>query len=215
MNIIPLYKKLCKIDYVYPQNKYSIYNIIKYIIYKMSSRLDNLIIVSDFDSIHSDQETDNTYDSDDENYDHIYDLDQEFAESEKQNGQYCIGICKKMNNEFVYLNALSNSIFFSLPCDYALNYLYYYSIIHLDFSSIKINIMKLNIASDGTYNVILKTFWLRMIQRNWKRVFKERQEIIQKRKHPMSQLCFSLRGRYPEGLNHLPSIYGLMKGHQV
>jgi len=156
-----------------------------------------------------------TDDSTEENYDHIYHLEENFVESEKQHGQYYIGICKNIRNELIYVNAISNSIFFSLPYYYALNYLYYYSIIHLDICSIKMNIMKLDIAQDGTYNVLLKTFWLRLIQRNWKRVFKERKEILQNRAKPNAQYYFSLRGRYPEGLNHLPSIYGLMKSHQI
>lgn len=182
----------------------------------MSPRHEDFIIVSDSDDdSYSDPSGYDTDDSTEENYDHIYQLEAAFAESEKQHGQYYIGICKIIRNELIYVNAISNLMVFSLPYDYALNYLYYYSIIHLDFCSIKMNIMKLDIASDGTYNVILKTFWLRLIQRNWKRVFKERKEILQTRANPTAQYYFSLRGKYPEGLNHLPSIYGLMKSHQI
>ena len=110
---------------------------------------------------------------------------------------------------------VSSNCLIYLYFNYCISYLYYYSIIHLDICSIKMNIMKLDIAQDGTYNVLLKTFWLKMIQRNWKRVFKERNEILQKRANPTAQYYFSIRGRYPKGLNHLPSIYGLMKSHQI
>ena len=77
----------------------------------------------------------------------------------------------------------------------------------------KIHIMKLNILNDGTYSVILKTYWIKIIQRHWKKVFIIRNSIIKKRMTNSIQRNFELRGNYGIGLNRIPTIYGLLKAY--
>lgn len=69
---------------------------------------------------------------------------------------------------------------------------------------INIEILQLYIAEDFTYNVVLKTFWLRIVQRTWKRLFQQRKKIIQIRKCVFSQEYFRLHGRYPLSASYLP-----------
>lgn len=52
----------------------------------------------------------------------------------------------------------------------------------------------------------IKTFWLRLIQKRWKKLFKERQEIIRKRTNPKTLHHRQLHGKWPTGLNNLPDI---------
>jgi hypothetical protein len=57
---------------------------------------------------------------------------------------------------------------------------------------------------------ILKTFWIRLIQRTWKNVFKNRKEILQKR---CSLSCLNYRtihGVWPEDISYLPSLQGIL-----
>jgi hypothetical protein len=57
---------------------------------------------------------------------------------------------------------------------------------------------------------ILKTVWLRLIQRTWKRVFKQRQHVILLRCHPKSLLFREVHGRWPSYCCLLPSIRGML-----
>ena len=152
---------------------------------------------------------DTSFDSTEENYELVYEKESEFLDKEKQQDQYYIGIYKNIENELVYVNALSNYTFFHFPYYFVLNYLYFYSIIHLDIFSTEMNIMKLNIAKDGTYCIVVKTFWIKIIQRAWKRIFAKRREILRQRGSIDAQFYFSQHGKYPPSLQYLPNIYGL------
>lgn len=52
----------------------------------------------------------------------------------------------------------------------------------------KIDIILLNINSSGVYVSIIKTFWLRIVQRRWKKVFKIRKNAKKIIKHPLNFL---------------------------
>ena len=53
---------------------------------------------------------------------------------------------------------------------------------------------------------VKKTFWIRMIQRRWKKLYKERLNIIKKRKNPVAIKHCQLHGKWGHGLSYLPSI---------
>jgi hypothetical protein len=70
--------------------------------------------------------------------------------------------------------------------------------------------MKLCILDNITYTVILKTYWLRIIQRHWRKAFSIRDSIIKKRMRLNVQRNFELKGNYGYGLNTMPTIHGLL-----
>ena len=55
-----------------------------------------------------------------------------------------------------------------------------------------------------------KTFWLRIIQRKWKKIYKQRREIIKKRKLMKSLNIRSLYGKWPKGLCNIPKLCGML-----
>lgn len=57
---------------------------------------------------------------------------------------------------------------------------------------------------------ILKTFWLKIIQRKWKKIFAEKQQIINQRQHPSSLYYRQIYGKWPETCNNLPSLNGML-----
>jgi len=57
---------------------------------------------------------------------------------------------------------------------------------------------------------VLKTFWIRLVQRTWKRIYKERKEIFQRRRIISSLKHRELTGRWPHGLHVMPSVYGML-----
>jgi len=57
---------------------------------------------------------------------------------------------------------------------------------------------------------ILKTFWLRIIQKKWKKVFQERKNIIRQRCHLSNLSIREMRGRWPDSCFNLPGLRGLL-----
>ncbi len=49
---------------------------------------------------------------------------------------------------------------------------------------------------------IIKTFWIKLIQRKWKKIFKNRKEIISQRKRITNLRERELTGRFPGKLNY-------------
>lgn len=58
--------------------------------------------------------------------------------------------------------------------------------------------------------VILKTFWLRIIQKKWKKVFQERKNIIRQRCDLSNLSIREIRGRWPQKCCNLPGLRGML-----
>ena len=58
---------------------------------------------------------------------------------------------------------------------------------------------------------ILKTIWLRIIQRKWKKVFAERQDIIKKRRLNASISSREIYGKWSQPCSNLPGLKGMLK----
>lgn len=81
-----------------------------------------------------------------------------------------------------------------------------YNKIILNKNYIQLHLAKNIVLETGETICILKTYWLRIIQRTWKRIYKERQLIIQKRKNPLSIFYFQQNGKWPKDCCILPSL---------
>ena len=57
---------------------------------------------------------------------------------------------------------------------------------------------------------IIKTMWLRVVQRAWKRLFKERKQIIQMRCRFQSLKHREITGVWPDNCRYWPSFQGLL-----
>ena len=57
---------------------------------------------------------------------------------------------------------------------------------------------------------ILKTFWLRILQRKWKNVFKERLNIMKMRSNPICVYARQITGKWPPYCSHLPGLMGML-----
>ena len=60
-------------------------------------------------------------------------------------------------------------------------------------------------------SIIDKTYWLRIIQRTWKTTIKERKKIMKERCKISSLETREITGKWPNGLNYLPGLYGCLK----
>ena len=66
------------------------------------------------------------------------------------------------------------------------------------------------ILSGNETVAILKTFWLRLIQRKWKNIIKERENIIKKRCTLNSLRHRELTGKWPNDCLHFPQLKGML-----
>lgn len=132
---------------------------------------------------------------------------------EKENNHYYIGIPMDINEDYYLLaNSVSSKTFLKYSHKHILYYLWSHCVIQNYHA--RIEILKLKIHSDTTYYVIIKTFWIRIVQRRWKTIFKQRKEIIQKQKKMFSLYHRELKGRFPQGANYLPGIKGMLFTYQ-
>ena len=112
-------------------------------------------------------------DDDDENENNdIYnqmDFDEDpHLDAPKEHKRYYIGICCLINHQsFVYMNSVSPKTLFKYKFEDVMYYLKLYSIMYSQ--SPRLHIMQLNIDNDDAwYTVLLKTHWIRLVQRHWK-----------------------------------------------
>ena len=81
-----------------------------------------------------------------------------------------------------------------------------YNKIILNKNYIQLHLAKNIVLETGETICIIKTYWLRIIQRTWKRIYKERQLIIQKRKNPLCIFYFQQNGKWPKDCCIFPSL---------
>lgn len=107
----------------------------------------------------------------------IYSTDKHHMNSEKQDGKYYIGLCdipNKDSNELILSSSVSASALFNYPFIDILKYLYEFGLTRIQ--NPKIQIMKLHILPDETYSVSTKMYWIRLIQRHWKKIYNNNSE---------------------------------------
>jgi hypothetical protein len=61
----------------------------------------------------------------------------------------------------------------------------------------------------GECVAIIKTVWLKLIQRCWRRVYKEKKRVIKRWKQIDSLRYREVHGKWPNDCNYLPSINGM------
>jgi hypothetical protein len=168
-------------------------------------------------------------------YRRIVSDERQFLDSTKKNNQYIIGFCSGINdfNELTAYNeyALSPTLYpypvpvlnylplfcVGISCvgfmrnTYRNCYMYLYNYSGALLIRPKIEIIKLYITDDDAYIAIIKTFWLKIVQRTWKRRFQERIRMLQKRRTIQSQTYFQQHGKYPSGIRILPTIHNMIR----
>jgi len=106
-------------------------------------------------------------------------------------------MCHFINAEYIYLPNQHHNIFRN-----------YINIIRDNY--IKPQIAECIYLQNGESVCIIKTFWIRIIQRAWKRIFKERKNIIEKRKTVHALYYREINGKWPSYCRNYPSINGML-----
>lgn len=171
---------------------------------------DDIIIVDSDEDIYSDE------DAFEHEYviDNVYLDERDFLDTDKQNGTHYIGLCSYLPDRrlTLYANAIRPQTLFKYSHAHSLSYLQLYSIIKIRNPSI--DIMQLAILADNTYTVIVKTHWLRIVQRTWKKVFQLRKNVLNKRMQIGSIRLFELSGKYPADATYMPTLQGMLHNYR-
>ena len=108
----------------------------------------------------------------------------DILDDDKIHLNYYVGVCLiDIDNKLLLGTSISPRTLFKYNFAHIQEYLDNgYQSTKIDFvfkyKPINIEILQLHIAKDFTYNVVLKTFWLRIVQRTWKRLFQQRKKNI-------------------------------------
>lgn len=167
----------------------------------------------------SDNDSENDFWYDSASVGDIFDDEAPHWENDKVDGLYYLGTCDLINIKSKKMHILwatvSINSFFKYPFMVVDRYLHrsrFCSIIEQNDTGMTIDIMQLDKTRDF-YTVILKTFWIRLIQRRWKNILKERETITQRRKNPQARHILEMTGRYPSEIGRFPLLRGMMSDY--
>jgi hypothetical protein len=152
-----------------------------------------------------------------EELDSIYDELDILNDSSESDEPYSIGLCMSimddLSHKILIGMKINVALFYKYPISIIQSYLSDYSLnsnIRVDPLSSQINIFKLFIDKSGCYLAIVKTHWIRLIQRHWKYIYRLKQEQIKKQKAFAHLKYREIKGRIPfptYGLRGLMSVY--------
>jgi hypothetical protein len=156
------------------------------------------------------------YETDDDSVEYSNEIDSEtefdiiYQHEENSFSKYNLVLCEKYNQ---YIHGSING---------EVNYHY---LTHIKFKYIDMNIInyyinnntmcKLEIAEclyleTGHCISILKTFWLKIIQRTWKKICKDRKNITKKRSNLKALFHREICGKWPENCIQYPYLRGML-----
>lgn len=166
-------------------------------------------------------------------YDRIFMEDQDFVDSDKENNQYLIGGCYNIQDNKETLNDIYLSIamtpvtFFKteykitreylkeygLGINYPTNLLFRNNPLLRGQELPSLEIMQMKLKNDGQFChnvVVIKTTWLRLVQRRWRNIFNERKKIVKERMKVSSHKYWELHGKYPNSCRYIPNYRGML-----
>jgi hypothetical protein len=85
-----------------------------------------------------------------------------------------------------------------------------YRNIILNKNNIKPEIAECIYLKSGHCIAILKTFWIKIIQRTWKNIFNKKKDIIKKRSSLYSLKYREVNGNWPKDCLYYPSLKGML-----
>jgi hypothetical protein len=173
----------------------------------MPPYLDNRFIMDS----ESDNDIEYNSDNDDDEYDSIYQEEELFIDSEKSEGQYIIGLTNKCNHTFgdIYSSGVTAKTLFKFSFQNIVRYLYLNSI-SLIRNNQRVEIVKIHIDENKTYIALKKTYWLRLVQRHWKKLCIQKNDIVKKRMRISSLHHREISGKWPLDCLNFPNSRGIL-----
>lgn len=154
--------------------------------------------------------------SENEYYDSDYEYEYnnyEYEPEEMSSTKYNIVLCQKYNERYhgisiPEMNFQYLTLFRFKKFDYLKITDIYYDFLNTE--NTKLEIAECIYLPTQHCVSIIKTFWLRLIQRKWKNIIKERKRIISIRMNPNSLKYKEIVGYWPKNCNKYPHLKGML-----
>jgi len=72
------------------------------------------------------------------------------------------------------------------------------------------HIATVHYLADGECVAIIKTMWLRIVQRTWKKIFKKKKQVIAFRSSPANLFYRQSHGSWPDACRIMPTLKGML-----
>ncbi len=133
--------------------------------------------------------------------------EEEYDSVEKEDGKYYIGTFslnssqnQDRNDKLIMAATISSKGFYKYSFTDVMEYLSEMTLFNNTDETL--HIMKLDVLPDLTYSVVLKTHWIRLIQRTWKRILRQRISIMKDTRY----ICQRQLGR----TRKIPGLRGML-----
>jgi hypothetical protein len=162
----------------------------------------------------TDEESYNSWDeTEDETEDENEVNDLTYEPEEPSLTKYNIVLCELYNKEYHgYIDGEINNHYLTLIRFKKYDYNYINSSRIYNHSRFRLEIAESLYLQSFHCVAILKTHWLKLIQRTWKRIYKYRKQILLIRCHPTSLKYREINGRWPNNCSNYPSLKGMLSG---
>jgi predicted nucleic-acid-binding protein len=162
-----------------------------------------------YDETDSDSDSESFYSDEYDQLDTIYNHDSNILKY-KKNKKYYIGLVALIDSVYLLAHSVTPKSMFKYSYEDILKYLHTYSIIYVKRP--KIDIFQLYIT-ENSYTVIVKTHWIRLIQRHWKKVYKTRTDTLRKRALYGNHYPQSVFNKYLN--NEIPALRGMLSHYAL
>lgn len=145
----------------------------------------------------------------------IYEQEQEFTQTEITHGKIYLGcysfqIHINLKINIVYGCVISINSFLNYNGTLIGIYLTEYDTTTIRNEISNIDLLKLYIKPNGDCFIVVKTFWIRIIQRVWKRIYKENVYKNNLRKTIASLRYFEVNGKYIKSARNVYGLSGML-----
>lgn len=141
--------------------------------------------------------------------DEMYYYEEEHNNNEIMNDMRYLGISvyDQQYNVNLLASTISPASFFRYSYNDVMKYLENFSIVKTNNQMKPPDIMLIRIDADEAYTVVNKTYWLRLVQRRWRNVLKERNHILRNTNFIKNREIY---GSIPPA--KLPGLQGMLYG---
>jgi hypothetical protein len=145
----------------------------------------------------------------------IYDYEQDFLRTGVIDGNAYLG-CYSFRTKtglkmgIVYGCVISPESFLAYNSEIVGLYLTEYDTTTIRNEISSVELMKLYTIPNGECVVVVKTYWIRIIQRVWKRIYKENAHKNKVRRTTESLRYFEIHGRYADAAKHVYGLSGML-----
>ena len=110
----------------------------------------------------------------------IFQQDQDHVYKDREDGSYYLGMYyyeqgQEQSSILLLANTVSAPVYLQNKHNDVVNYLVDYSMFPIDEQ--RVDIIQLSILPDLTYSSIVKTYWIRLIQRHWRSAIQKARQL--------------------------------------